>query len=281
MNVRKSPFLTAIQALAAEERPDDEMHPDVEDLLAYRDRILPEDQRESLQEHLALCHECTGLILDYENFLAPDSQSDPCLGAEQIAADRHALEKRLGRREDGFGELLEFRNSTLPTRATAPRQSTVPAMYFQLVAALLVATVGLTSWVVVLYQRLAELDGPRTNISVHTLLGTDAQPMRGLASANNLPSSTADEGVMLILASGRLTTDSAFRLELLGLEKNAGEKEALWSYDGLRRDPEGRFTLTIPSRYLNAGGDYVIRIYVLDGEGEELFEEYVFRLASE
>lgn len=70
-------------------------HPGLERLLAYRDGELGEEAYEEIQEHLSLCKECTGLLLELEQFRADAAAGERGPSEEERQAAWAALRGEL------------------------------------------------------------------------------------------------------------------------------------------------------------------------------------------
>jgi Putative zinc-finger len=108
MDRDKPSFPDALRALRERSRHRLAEHPTVEALAAYHeDRVSPAEQ-EALREHLTLCSECRGLVLDLARFdeLGRDEEGEP-----------------VGRDLDSAWDALRSRLKPLPARREAPRRA--------------------------------------------------------------------------------------------------------------------------------------------------------------
>jgi hypothetical protein len=143
---------TAIQALAEEERRVLLNHPMPDELVDYQADDVSAEERERIQEHLALCPPCAQAVLDVEAF--PEVQ----LSDRKVAA---AWARFGGRR----------RSAMWP---------------WSLAAALLLAVLGLTFELVLLRREAA---APRAGLQIVDLLpaGEDVQRSGGEREAVQAP----------------------------------------------------------------------------------------------
>src|SRR4051812_39568903 len=123
-------------------------HPEPETLAAYHAGELPEGEAQRLQDHLLACRECAALLVDL------DGLADPAFGAGSLsAADQEALWGRIQ------GEIKKEETPLAPVvplrRPASPSGS--PRWLMALAASLLVATVGLSAWVVSLRRTVETL----------------------------------------------------------------------------------------------------------------------------
>lgn len=93
----KPSLAQAIRLLAERDRRTLGAHPKIEDLAAYHAGELSPEAEARLREHLAVCHECSDLLLDLINFadLAPPP-GEPDLTDEEMEEDWQALRARMG-----------------------------------------------------------------------------------------------------------------------------------------------------------------------------------------
>src|SRR5947208_7978389 len=114
-----------------------EPHPEPELLAAYHAGELTEPEERRLQDHLVGCPECAALLLDL------DGLSDPAFGAGSLApADQEALWRSLQ------AEIRKEEPAPLAPVVPLRRRTLSPTWLPALAAALLVATTGLSAWVV-------------------------------------------------------------------------------------------------------------------------------------
>jgi anti-sigma factor RsiW len=238
MDSPQDPLLDVLRVLVADgEEPAPEDHPSPEELIAYGERGLPPPEVIQIQSHLAACRECAQTILDLESFPAVELRDEILRRSdEEEAADWLALRRLLG-----------MPNS--PTM-TAPAQSGVAAGSQRLhrrrivelaAAALLAVAVGLGWWAAGLRRQVAtlsrELSAPQANVFVSDLV--PGSRLRSTASVLQVPAET--QQLVLILNLDDLRPFHDYEVEA------RDEKDMVfWQQRGLRRGPEGNFSVALP-----------------------------------
>ena len=224
-------------------------HPDADELVAYHEGTLSPGDAQRVQDHLVACRECAALVADLEGL------GDPDFGAEEdIPDDAGEIVWKKVREE-----IRREESKVVPFR---PREKPAASLRWlqALAASLLVATVGLSIWVVNLKRPQPQLNAPIYDLypagSTRGEVGADVQPV---------PADARD--VLLILhPPGRS------RFEEHGIEiMDAGGHE-VWGRDrGLVLNADGSFTLGLPREYLGLR----LRLVGFDpGGGRELVAEY-------
>jgi hypothetical protein len=237
-------------------------HPDAETLAAYHARELPAAAEQRVQDHLVLCRECAGLLLDLEEL------DDPDFG--------HEIEV-----PEGTGEALwdglrqEIRKEPAPA-AVIPfpsrRTSAPPRWMSALAAALLVAVIGLSVWVASLRLTVMELTRPEVNATVLDLVPSGiGQREGGPAPAAVVPSGS--RSFTLILSPGRRGDFQDYEAEIA----HAGG-EVVWRGRGLRPNDYGSFSLTLQRQALGTG-EHRLRLFGIRSGRREALGEYALRIA--
>jgi hypothetical protein len=153
----EKPLLSAaIRHLADRQRRALTEHPTAAELTAYHAGELPPEAEARLREHLALCRDCSDLLLDLAGFatLTPPP-GVPELTDAEVEQDWQALRARLGEAVKG-----EPRPAPVVPIRRIPRASHEPArLSFLALAASVLAVVGL-SWGAFQTWRLHELSKP-------------------------------------------------------------------------------------------------------------------------
>ncbi|HSS48690.1 MAG TPA: zf-HC2 domain-containing protein [Thermoanaerobaculia bacterium] len=267
MNDQEPEIRQAVEEWMAETGPagwEGGEHPDAEMLAAYHARELPAAAEQRLQEHLLLCRECAGLLLDLEEL------DDPDFG--------HEIEV-----PEGTGEALwdglrqEIRREPAPAAATVipfpiRRTSAPPPWMSALAAALLVAVVGLSVWVASLRRTVGELSRPEINAPVLDLVPSGiGQREGGPAPAAVVPSGS--RSFTLILSPGRRGDFQDYEAEIA----RAGG-EVIWRGRGLRPNDYGSFSLTLSRRALGAG-KHRLRLFGIRSDRREALGEYGLQIA--
>jgi putative zinc finger protein len=215
-------------------------HPEPETLAAYHAGELTADEERRLQEHLLACRECSGLLLDL------DGLADPGFGAGSLPpADQAALWGRIQ------GEIKKEETPSAPVvplrRPAIPVAS--PRWLQALAAALLIATVGLSAWVVSLQRTLSERSQPQVNTPLAYLFsGTSRSPRPEISTSVDTPIFD------LILQPPKARSTNRYRVEIT----RAGG-EIVWRRDGIAPDPLGLVRLKLTPGMLGPGR-YQIRL---------------------
>lgn len=235
-------------------------HPDADTLAAYQARELSPAAEQRVQDHLLLCRECAGLLLDLEALDDPDF-------AREIEVP------------EGTGEALwnglrqEIRKEAAPAAAVVPFPSRrVPPWTSSLAAALLVAVIGLSVWVATLRRTVGELSRPEVNATVLDLVPRGiGQREGGNGAAAVIPSGSRI--FTLILSPARRGDFQDYEAEIARVGG-----EVVWRGRGLRPNDYGSFSLTLPRRALGAG-EHRLRLFGVRNGRREALGEYALRLA--
>jgi len=216
---------------AAPESPD----PEPEELLDYLDgRLAPEDE-ERVGRQLAASPEAAQALLDLEELEAATVQAGT--GPADLAA-------RAGWRDF---------QSRLPE--AAPRSHHPPAWLTAIAAALLIATIGLSAWVLRLQGSMRQ---PIANVPSLDLISDG----RGTE-----PVATVPPGVPLLLRLSPAERCPVYTAEVSG----PGDH---WTVEGWRRDTRGNLTLQVAGE----PGPYELRL--LGCEPRRELEEHHFRIEA-
>lgn len=241
-------------------------HPEPETLAAYHAGELPEGEAQRLQDHLLSCRDCAALLLDL------DGLADPGFGASSLStADQEALWGRIageiqGEKAPALAPVAPLRHPSRPSRSAAPQ----PRWLQALAAALLVATVGLSLWVVSLRRSVDSLGRPEPNAPVIDLYSGTSR-----SAGSPRPGATIPRGFRfftVILHPPQARSTSRYRVEI---DRAGGG--TVWSRDGVAPDPLGPLPLTL-TRSLLGPGEY--RILLFDGTGtpKEPLVDYGLRI---
>lgn len=251
-----------IRALAAEDRQGPGSHPSPDELLAYYEgdhegdhaEDVSADERERIQDHLARCSECARTVLDLSSFpnVEPAREEDR-LSDFDLAAEWRRFQERAG---------------TAPARPAKASPFASARLAYALAAALLLAVIGLSIWVVRLREEAA---GPRVNVLLADLLPREAAVERSADEETIRFPEWADR-LLLILNLAEAPSHSAYRVEIA-----TPEGREVWSRRGLRPSADGNFTLEVP-RSLLPGERYVVRLYGLQGNEWGVVAEYGVRI---
>ena len=225
-------------------------HPAIDTLVDYLTDVLEPEADEKVLDHLAACRECVTVVLDLEPLVTPDAAPEGVADLELEAAwrDLQARIKAPNRLEDsGPG--------SRPLRA--------PRWTAALAASLLLAVVGLSSWVYLLQRssvglrhQVARLSRPQVNPPIVYLDEiTRSEPAGAVAElASDQPF------VLLIVIPGTPEVFSSY--EALLTDDQGG---IVWRGAGLELSEEGTLRMRLPRELLPAG-DYRVQIQGVGGD---------------
>lgn len=239
-----TPPLPLLRAYAAEQRQALPEHPTPDELLDYHLGDVTPEQRERIQDHLALCPDCTRAVLDFVEF--PN-----ILPAGVRSADMDAAWVRL--RERTF--------AAAPAAVRQPRASRRRASAMSLIAAsLLVASL-------VGYQ-IGKI-GSAPEGQPFTPLLIEEETERSVSGPEEIRVPDSVRGPLpLILLPQDTEGFTRFDVEILQFG------QPRWRQTGLRAGPNGQINIYVP-RDLPSGPS-VIRLYgVGEGEPTQLMEQLV------
>ena len=237
----------ALDELAADLRSG-RAHPEPDALAAYHAGELPPAEERAIQDHLAACGECAGLLLDLEGL----SQLD--FGAGSGLAGKEEVWRGL-REAVAAGE----QGKAAPRVLAFPRRSVAssPRWLQGLAAALLAATIGLSGWVVSLRQALQEAAEPRPA----QVLPLSTLTLRGEATGRGVLAVKAAAPVVLTIRTPLWSRSTRYRVVI---ERASGEE--VWRIGELAPDRGGALPLVSLGPRALAPGEYRIRVV---GEGGE------------
>lgn len=259
MNDRYHELRDALDGLATDFRSG-HAHPDPDALAAYQAGELSPEEESRMQDHLAACRECAALLLDLEGL------SDPSFGAGSGSADQEAVWQRLREtaitQQEGTASaaVVPFRRRTL---------STSPRWLQALAAALLLATLGLSQWVVSLRQMIQEQRRPQ----ITTPLPLSSHAVRG--EERDRPIRTIHARDSVLLSSILIPLWSRSTRYRVVIARSSGSE--VWSVAGLAPDRRGLLAPIVLPPHALSPGDYRIRVL---GEGGEPIEEQPLRVES-
>ncbi len=249
-------------------------HPDVEDLVAYQEGQLADDDAERLRRHLVACSQCARELLELEDF-SLDEPADPAFEpssaetAEDWAAFRHQVaavsseSPEISRAPAG-----EETPAPMPMPLPAPR----PGPTWWALAAAAVIAVGLGYWIAGLAR-----DGGATSapLVARHLFELDLLPEGVALSRDAEPAATVPVGtdvLLLRLHLGDQTPHDAYRAEILD-----ATGATVWKRTDLRRQPAGQFLAMVPRAKLPAGR-YRLELIAITGGDDTRLATYSFVL---
>lgn len=255
MSETTADFRASIATLVEATREESATHPDLDRWIAYRDGELPAEEQESLQRHLAGCRECVAIVLDLEAFSRPEESDRAGISEFEVAAAWRAVRSAIS------ADVKREHRWHVPTA---------------LAASLMVAALGLSTWLAVehrtateLRRTVAELSRPQINVPIEDLW-PDTTTRGGLQRAVEVL--TADRSLTLVLNLQESQEFPDYRVEIID-----SEGTEIWSSTGLEMSPFGNFTLGIPRGFLPAG-EYGVRLYGLEGERNVPLQDYAVQI---
>lgn len=260
----KPPLDAALRHLAEQQRRSLTSHPTPQELATYHAGELPPEAETRILDHLAICRECSDLLLDLSGFadLKPP-EGIPELTDEQVEQDWQALRKRMGQGEGKKERTAEI----VPIRPAGPAPR--PARIYQAwlpVAASLLAVIGLSfglyqnQRVGSLEQKVEELSQPWSPESI--FLDNTVQRSGGSQEEQEIPSGT---GTLLILYS-----DTDYKTYEAVIDNRITIKAKP------RGDDRG-ILLMIPSGSLKPGRHEIV-LYGIDGDLRKELEPFPIKV---
>jgi hypothetical protein len=252
-NLRASAFSDLLRSAGLKAGP----HPPPERLLEYQEGLLGEPEAEVVRDHLALCSECTRMVLELASTLPPElpARFAP-LSDEQMAEVWPAIRQRLPL------------SPPIPLEAGRPRRL-VWRIALPLVASVLLATTLASSyWAWSMLRESRRLADPRVNVAIENLVPTGQTDIRGDGDLRKgVPPRT--DAVLLVLNMADLRPFPVYGAEI----REGLQGPVLWSSDQLQRNSRGNFTVQL-LRPFPGSGLYRIRLFGIDGQRRELLAEY-------
>jgi hypothetical protein len=263
MNDEANDLAGSLRALASEarRRQGQGAHPSLQQLTAYHAGELGPAAEDEIQEHLAVCRHCTGLLLDLPAFLETPTGTAGDAGGEGGEPDagwqaiRERLPGPLGPPEKGEGrrEPTPARQAAWTSPGTHSRRRTL----LRLVAAALIVLAVTPLWIIA--WRLVAPPLPPATVDLYP---TEAR--RGATASPPPPPVTvhaAAASTTLILRLARDQPDLRFALELRGAGAGiSGARVVL----PVTRVIDPHTLLLVLDRHRLAPGRY--RLRVLDAE---------------
>lgn len=230
------PLLPLLRAYAAERRRALTEHPTPDELLDYHLGDVTPEQRERIQDHLALCPDCTRAVLDFADFPA----IVPAEGGGR-PPDMAAAWTR-----------LRERTSTAVPAGRPPRASRSRAKALSLIAAsLLVASLGG-------YLLGGLRPPPEGEAFVMQLVEGDVERSGPVPEEIRVPDGVTDRFVLSLLPD-ETEELTRFDVEILHFGK------PVWRRTGLHRDSAGQVSFYVPRDL--PSGVLLVRLFGV-GEGE-------------
>ncbi len=258
-----------LQAAVAElvaENFDPAVHPTAEELIAYHDGELSEAEEARIQDHLLGCPEDASLVVDLERLVTGELDAGHAGSEFERAASWKGLRSRLAP-QDAAPRMRRRRRTMRPD--TRVRQ--LPWLH-AVAASFLLATLGLSGWVVHLRQTVAEISRPQLNAPVQDL---SASASRGGEAVTVMP--LAPEVRLFTLVLNPVWHSAAQACGEYDLDVARVDGERVLSERGLRPNAYGSLSLTV-SRQLLDVGEYRIRLYPSGEPRGEPAAEFALRI---
>jgi hypothetical protein len=211
-------------------------HPSPQELVDYHFGVLPAEEADALQEHLAFCRECSQVVLDMVAFSRPP-EGEPARPAVDLDREWDRLQARLEPR--------------------VPRPvGRVPPPYpprklpWALAAAALISVLGFLGWNLNLRNSLEEARLPSADIAMANLLPERPGAERATEAPAKVEIRPEQRKVFLLLNLGDLREFPEYRMELA--DPMDPERSVLWGESGVPRQEDGTFLLEIPADMLEA-----------------------------
>ena len=250
-----------LNALAEELRGD---HPTPEELMAYHSGELSEAVSLRVKRHLVWCSQCTETVLDLAKYPKVELRNaDLHRTREAEEADWQRLQQRL--QEESAAS-----SGAPATWSRGPRRDRL--LLRALAATLIFAVLGLSTWVLQLQRRVAELTAPRANVFVSDLEAV-GQAMTRFPGQDVIEVPPGMDRLVLLLSFTGFDPFEAYELEI---RDAAGSR--LWQHRGLSRTPEGSFSVEFSSQKLPSGS-YEFRLFGV--RGTEVTRLAIYRTSIE
>lgn len=268
-----SDLADAVRRYAAERRAAAGPHPDFEEIVAYDRGEVDDGRRARIQEHLALCPECTRWLLDYREL----DRAQPVVGGDTVSAawqrERGTAWDEIQRRIGGLKETAPVRADEAGGAARGPlRRSEDPTDYrmarFWATAALAAACAILS---VLLWQARVELEQPRP-VELVTLAPAGSGTLRGGAPPDRVVvRPAAGHRMVLVLAYAGIGERDLFAAEIFP-PTGEGPSRVV----EVRRHGDG--TLAVEMGSDPTPGQYRIVLYELGGSEPREVATYGLRI---
>lgn len=229
-------------------------HPSPEQLFEYQEGRFEGKEEAEVQDHLALCADCTRMVLELSGAVEPD-----------FPEVRASLSEE---RMDALWPGMRDRLPLPPQRQAAPWYRSLERVALPLAASILLATLASSFWLWSLRRENRLLAEPQVNVAVRNLVPQSEEGVRSdEARPTGLPQGV--KAVLLILNLVDLRPFPAYRAEIV----EAPDGKILWASNELQRDSGGNFTLQLPLPFSGSGRVH-IRLFGLDGQRRNLLAQY-------
>jgi hypothetical protein len=274
----KPSFEESLRELAAR-RLAAEGHPTPEDLAAYQAGELGTDQRERIKDHLAICEDCSRLLLDLAEFerFEPARESIAPVDA-RAEASWQRLRERLKEEAEERGEVEreeEHADEAVPILKPFPSRRRMPiwrrpALPWALAAGLALCVAGLGMRMGSLERQVEDLAGPKVVRTVS--LSSEDDVTRGEGDAESPVRAGARVGYDLLLPSDpSIPSYPLYSVEIVSAAGGAAPVPV-----GRERAVDGLLRVVLPSA--PEAGDYFFQVSGVRGEKETPVGRYPFKI---
>lgn len=274
----KPSFEESLRELAAR-RLAAEGHPTPEDLAAYQAGELAMDQRERIKDHLAICEDCSRLLLDLAEFerFEPARESIAPVDA-RAEASWQRLRERLKEEAEERGEMEreEDADEAVPILKPFPARRRVPvwrrpALPWALAAGLALCVAGLGMRMGSLERQVEDLARPQFLRAVVPLYSED-EVTRGGSDAGSPIRARERVGYDLLLPSDpSIPSYPLYSVEIVTAIGSAAPVPV-----GRERAVGGSLLVVLPSA--PEPGDYFFQVSGVRGEKETPVGRYPFQI---
>jgi hypothetical protein len=256
----------SLGTLAERRRRNQKEHPSSKNLNAYQSCQLSESQADEIRDHLEVCPECAGKLLEKEVSSDAEQCAEALLSQEQIDADFYELRDRLVA-EGALTDQLE----DPPKVARGPSTLT-----WALAASLFFCFIGMSSWVWLLRQDLDVYSGPLANFRIIDLVPIGEGIERSTRGPDTPTFPVDAPCVVLILNLSDACDYTEYEVEI----HKVGKPEEKTVIRNLNRSEEGNFTLEIRRNAFPAGDYHLILHGGIEGK-REILAEYLTEISYE
>jgi hypothetical protein len=220
-------------------------HPSTKHLIAYQRGRMPPAEEAAIREHLSLCQECTGLVLDAADFFADDQDE------EATPADLEASWQRIC-------EAMRIPDERSPAPALALggplRSPLLQSLAFAYALAATFAAVSVGLFVFAAGGKGPPLQ-PQANVRIYDLTSSNSQ--RGdETKLSSIRFRSPVDSALLILNPAQVPAPSAQH----GVRIRRGDAALVWQSEDLAPEPTGGFHLGLPAGAL-LPGKYHLELY--------------------
>lgn len=268
-----------------------ENHPGEERLLAYAKESLGSEEKAGIERHLAECTPCAEASSDLRDFFGPAREGEPEVSEIEIARAWKSLARRLpsGRTTSSFAAS----RSTLALAASVVVAVGFGVSTLQLenqkreLESRLSARESRLSELETENQRLqdsgsrfeaelSELKRPQPNSLIFDLFSVDwVQRSGGDSAVAEISVPREARNYVLVLSGEGQPRVGEHALEILDREG-----KTVWRGEGLTRDPQGNFVITLNRSFLS-DGEYRFLLYGKRGSELARAAEYAARVKNQ